>query len=206
MKYRKAIMTGALALVFVSGLCLNVWFAQAQNSPPPPGFRSLPKPSADKVTGPELSALIRGTLIALQQANSTGNYTVLRDLGAINFRTLNTPVRLGNVYSKIRESEIDLTPVIFLDPLMTKPPIIDRNGILIVEGFFPTEPLNIVFKMGFRFEYGAWRLLSLTVGAQDSPLIQENTKKTGSDVNEPPGKANLQGKPPVPKVKPSSGQ
>lgn len=192
-------VAGASALAIVFGAGLAGAPAQTPNQPPPANFRSLPKPSPEKVSGPEISMLIRTTLVALQQANITGNYTVLRDLGSNSFRTLNNPVRLGNIYGKLREAEIDLSPVVLLDPLLTKAPLIDANQVLIIEGFFPTLPLNIFFKMGFRFEFGAWRLLTLSVGAQEPKAeAASDTKKTASGQKEASGKAN----PPLPKEKP----
>lgn len=196
-------LASASALAIVLGGGLTDGIAQTTGKPPPASFRSLPKPSPDKVSGPEISMLIRTTLVSLQQANITGNYTVLRDLGSNSFRTINNPVRLGNIYGKLRESGIDMSPVVLLDPLLTKAPVIDANRVLIIEGFFPTEPLNILFKMGFRFEFGNWRLLSLSVGAQDAAInAAGDTKKAASGKKQASGK----GDPPVPKEKPSVEQ
>jgi len=202
-KRTRMMVASASALVIVFGVGIAEGLAQTGKQPPPANFRSLPKPSAEKVSGPEISMLIRTTLVALQQANVTGNYTVLRDLGSNSFRTINNPVRLGNIYGKLREAEIDLSPVVLLDPLLTKAPLIDANQVLIIEGFFPTEPLNIMFKMGFRFEFGAWRLLSMSVGAQEAAVqAAGDTKKTASGKKEASGKGN----PPLPKDKPSVEQ
>lgn len=204
MKKRIRIMVaGASALAIVLGAGVAGSLAQTAQQPPPQNFRSLPKPSPDKVSGPEISMLIRTTLVSLQQANITGNYTVLRDLGSNSFRTINNPVRLGNIYGKLRESGIDMSPVVLLDPLLTKAPVIDANQVLIIEGFFPTEPLNILFKMGFRFEFGAWRLFSLSVGAQEAVAQPAgDTKKATSGKKQASGKGN----PPLPKDKPSVEQ
>src|SRR5690242_3859423 len=197
------LVASASALVIFLGGSIPEGLAQTPKQPPPANFRSLPKPSPDKVSGPEISMLIRTTLVALQQANVTGNYTVLRDLGATSFRTINNPVRLGNIYGKLRESGLDLSPVVLLDPLLTKAPLIDANQVLIIEGFFPTLPLNIIFKMGFRFEFGEWRLLSLSVGAQEPKTgAIEDTKKPASGKKQASGKA----KPPAPKDKPTAEQ
>lgn len=194
------LVASASALAIVLGGSFREGIAQTPNRPPPANFRSLPKPSPDKVSGPEISMLIRTTLVALQQANVTGNYTVLRDLGATSFRTINNPVRLGNIYGKLRESGLDLSPVVLLDPLLTKAPLIDANQVLIIEGFFPTEPFNVIFKMGFRFEFGNWRLLSLSVGAQEAVAqAAGDTKKATSGKKQASGKGN----PPVPKQKPT---
>lgn len=201
-KQMRMVVAGASALAIVLGTCQSSWPQEAKQSAPQ-NFRALPKPSPDKVTGPEISMMIRTTLVALHQANVTGNYTVLRDLGSGSFRTINNPVRLGNIYGKLRDSGIDLSPVVLLDPLLTKAPFIDANQVLIIEGYFPTLPLNIIFKMGFRFEFGGWRLLSLSVGASEATALDAgDTKKAASDKKESSGKGN----PPIPKEKPAAEQ
>src|SRR3954454_15804289 len=55
----------AIAILISGSLC------QAGETTTPP----------QKVTGPEISILVRSTVLALHQANMTGNYSVLRDLG-----------------------------------------------------------------------------------------------------------------------------
>lgn len=42
--------------------------------------------------------LIRSSLLAVDQANKTGNYTVLRDLGAPGFQAANTATQLGEIF------------------------------------------------------------------------------------------------------------
>lgn len=122
-------------------------------------------PSQQKVTGREISTLIRSTLLAVHQANITGNYTVLRDLGALSFQSLNSAARLGMLFTKIRNARLDLSPAVLIDAVMTKKPAIDGNGLLMLEGRVPSQPLDIVFKMAFRFEGGRWRIFSLGIGA-----------------------------------------
>ena len=203
MKKRTRIMVAsASALAIVLGTWQGGVLAATKAKGPPPSFKSLPKPSPDRASGPEISMLIRTTLVALHQANITGNYTVLRDLGSNSFRTINNPVQLGEIYGKVREAGLNLSLAVLIDPFMLKPPIIDANQVLIIEGYFPTEPLIIIFKMGFRFEFGDWRLLSLSVGAQDAASAARDTKKAGSGKKEASGKGDQ----PVPKEKPAAEQ
>jgi hypothetical protein len=42
---------------------------------------------------------IRSALLALDQANKTGNYTVLRELGAPGFQAANTAARLSEIFA-----------------------------------------------------------------------------------------------------------
>lgn len=55
--------------------------------------------------GPGVVILVRATLSALNDANRTGNYTVLRDLGAPGFRQANSAARLGEIFSDLRKKD-----------------------------------------------------------------------------------------------------
>jgi hypothetical protein len=161
MRRLQNIMAGALALAifFMTGAGVSVAQAQAEMAVPA-------KPDPNKVSGPEISILIRTILVAVHQANVTGNYTVLRDLGAQSFRNINSPVRLGTIFATIREAGLDLGQTVLFDPKLMKKAVIDGNGLLVVEGYFPTKPLNVVFKLAFRFEDKGWKLFSIALGAQ----------------------------------------
>jgi hypothetical protein len=54
--------------------------------------------------------LIRSTVLALDQANKTGDYTVLRDLGAPGFQA-NTAARLVEIFASQRRDNLDLSGV-----------------------------------------------------------------------------------------------
>ena len=79
--------------------------------------------------------LIRSSLLALDQANKTGNYTVLRDLGAPGFQASNTAARLGEIFVNLRRDKIDLSGVAVLDPQLTLLPQIEGNGMMRMAGF-----------------------------------------------------------------------
>jgi hypothetical protein len=76
----------ALAVASSSGI-------RAQESKPPPGA-----PTSAQIDRNGVIILIRSTLLALDHANKTGNYTVLRDLGSPGFQT-NTDARLAEIFA-----------------------------------------------------------------------------------------------------------
>jgi hypothetical protein len=108
-------------------------------------------------------ALIRTTVIAVNQANQTGNYTVLRDLGATDFRNGNDASRLAAIFQVLREQGIDFTPLLQIPPEVSETPSIDAQGLLHLVGFFPTEPLRVNFNMSFQAEKGRWRPYTISV-------------------------------------------
>ena len=113
--------------------------------------------------GYQLSLLIYATLTALDQANSTGNYTVLRSLAAPEFQRLNPPSALANVFAKYRERHVVLAPIMLFQPKLIEEPAIGSDGLLRLKGFFPTQPLRIGFELAFQMVGSNWRLMTLSV-------------------------------------------
>jgi hypothetical protein len=111
----------------------------------------------------KLNMLVRTTLIALSQANQTGNYSVLRDLGTPQFQAMNTDARLGEIFSSLRVRNLDFSPVIFFDPKLIRPAAIQPNGLLRITGYIDTRPERILFDLGFELVQGQWRLAAIVV-------------------------------------------
>ncbi len=111
----------------------------------------------------DLLRLIRTTMTALDQANQTGNYTVLRDLGAPEFRRLNDASGLADVFRVFRKERIDLSPLVLLTPEVTETPKVDRQNRMRLAGFYPTEPLKVEFDFSFEYDEPRWRLYTVGV-------------------------------------------
>ena len=119
-----------------------------------------PKPAQIDRNG--VMILIRSTLLALDQANKTGNYTVLRDLGAPGFQT-NTAARLSEIFASQRKTNLDLSGVAALEPQLTVLPQIEANNMMHMAGFFPSVPTQIKFELLYAPVNGQWRLFGLSV-------------------------------------------
>jgi hypothetical protein len=106
--------------------------------------------------------LIRSSLLALDQANKTGNYTVLRDIAAPAFQN-NTAARLGEIFVKLRNDNLDLSGVAVIDPQLSLQPQIEPNGMMHMSGFFPSVPTQVNFDLLFAPVNGQWRLFGISV-------------------------------------------
>jgi hypothetical protein len=131
--------------------------AQTVQSQP---VQAAPKPAQIDRNG--VLILIRSALIALDQGNKTGNYTVLRDLGAPAFQT-NTAARLAEIFVAQRRDNIDLSGVAVLDPQLTLLPQVEPNGMLRMAGFFPSVPTQVNFELIYAPVNGQWRLFGISV-------------------------------------------
>jgi hypothetical protein len=117
----------------------------------------------------KLNMMIRTTLIALNQANLTGNYSVLRDLGTPQFQAMNSDAQLAVIFAALRQRNLDLSPLLFFDPQLTRQPAIEPGGVLRLTGLIPTTPERILFDMGFERIGDQWRLSAIVIDVQQAP-------------------------------------
>lgn len=137
---------------------------EATAQPIPPAIDLTPHAGGTAIPDQyKLNMLIRTTLIALSQANQTGNYSVLRDLGTPQFQSINSDARLAEIFSALRQRNLDLSPILFFDPTMIRPPALQDDGILRTTGFLDTKPERVLFDMGFQPIDGQWRLTAIVV-------------------------------------------
>jgi hypothetical protein len=155
------ILRSLLPAALASGMALSA-LAQPSSKPEakPPPAPQAPTPAQIDRNG--VLILIRSSLLALDQANKTGNYTVLRDLGSPGFQT-NTAARLGDIFANQRKDNIDLSGVAALDPQLTLLPQIEANGMMHMAGFFPSVPTQVNFELVYAPVQRQWRLFGLSV-------------------------------------------
>ncbi len=152
------------ALAFCSsGAFAQVKTAQAQAKPAPaPQQQQGQQMQIETV---QLVAMIKSTIMALQLANQTGNYSVLRDLGTPVFREKFDQAALTRIFANMRQRGVNLTPVLFLPPNLSKQPELTGGNVLHLNGNFATQPAQIVFDMQFMQIDNAWRIEGLAVDA-----------------------------------------
>jgi hypothetical protein len=138
--------------------------------PPRPEPRvEAPRPAQIDRNG--VLILIRTALLALDDANKTGNYSVLRDLGAPGFREVNSDARLAEIFASQRKQNLDLSGVAVLDPQLSVLPQIEANGMMRMAGFFPSVPAQVNFELLYAAVDRQWRLMGIAVSlGQTGPV------------------------------------
>jgi hypothetical protein len=110
-----------------------------------------------------LEALVKGSLMTLNDANLTGDYRVFHARLSEPFRKQYTPDRLKATFKEFNEKNVDIDIVTAMTPTYEQPPYVDSEGKLIVRGFFPTEPSRVSFEMDFVSAEGDWKLIRINV-------------------------------------------
>jgi hypothetical protein len=151
----------------------------------------------------KLLTLIYSALIALNQANSSGNYSVLRDISAPGFQSANNPAQLAQIFANLRGRNLDLSPILLVQPKLVRTPGITPNGMLRVSGFFPTRPEQVNFDLLFQAVQGQWRLFGIATDTTQAPspasaeeIPQQSSAQTVSPASNPAAAAS-----PTPKAK-----
>lgn len=187
-----------------------VQFAEAQTPAPKhsaPQSKEQPQAQAPKPAPIDRNGvliLIRSALLALDQANKTGNYTVLRDLGSPEFQ-VNSAAQLADIFAKQRHDNIDLSGVAVIDPQLTLLPQIEANGMMHMAGFFPSVPTQVNFELLYAPVNRQWRLFGVSVSfGQAAPIAP--SPPAPPPVAEPKGKAPEAQAAPLPAASKTGGQ
>lgn len=121
--------------------------------------------------------LIKNSLVAVNQGNLTGNYTVLRDLSSPGFRQLNSASDLGVIFANLRKNKIDLSPIVLMEPVISSAKFSKEQQQLRLKGHFPSEPVQIEFELVFQQANPAgWLIHGVSIG----------TTKAGAQSNQDP--------------------
>jgi hypothetical protein len=152
------------ALITAAALIASAAHAQkpAQAQAPSHAQAAPQAPTPAQIDRNGVLILIRSSLLALDQANKTGNYTVLREIGAPAFQA-NSAARLGEIFAKQRNDNLDLSGVAVIDPQLSLLPQIEANGLMHLSGFFPSVPTQVNFDLLFAPVNGQWRLFGISV-------------------------------------------
>lgn len=170
----------AVAIALTTAVVFTEHPSIAQQAPQA-GAQQAPKPANIDRNG--VLMLVRSSIFAVDQANKTGNYTVLRDLGAPGFQAANDAAKLAEIFAKLRNDKVDLSGVAVIDPQLSLLPQIEANGMMHMAGFFPSVPSQVNFELLFSPVDGQWRLFGISVNVGPSGPVAPDTAPQPSEAN-----------------------
>ena len=107
--------------------------------------------------------LIKNYLIALNNANLTGNYTVLQERLAKPFREQFDAARLKKIFKSFHDKQVDFSIIAAKPPIPTSESKIDERGALLLRGYFDTEPTRVFYDLAFIPSEHKWKPVKLQV-------------------------------------------
>lgn len=142
--------------------------ARSTKAAVPPPRPANPAPNAQASSDIQSLFLVRTTLMALNDANRTGNYTVLRDIAGPSFRERNSAADLGVIFVELRRTRLDLSVAALMQPVFDGAPTLDSERRLRLKGGYATEPNRILFDLVFEAVAGNWQLFGITISTTPS--------------------------------------
>ena len=163
---------------------------QQQQQPAPAGPVMAPK-SSPSISLAQALYLIRSTLLTLNDANRSGNYSVLRDLAAPGFQQKNSAADLALIFADLRRRNFDLFAVALAAPQLAAAPARDDQGMLEADRPLSDRPQQINFDLIYQDVAGQWRLFGISVQTPDAPpqpQAQQQGAATVASKRAPAGK------------------
>ena len=120
----------------------------------------------------ELKTLVRDSLLAfndaVQEKNFAGFYK--HELAGM-FRDQMTLEKFTTAFQTFFDKGYDIADIKKSEPAFDPPPAIDSNGVLALQGSYPTRPNKVTFKLKYIQEKSAWKLLGINV--QVVPVVEK---------------------------------
>lgn len=141
-----------IGIVLAVGAAMAAGAAIAQSQP-------LPTPLVEEV-------MVKTTLLTLNDANLTGNYDVMHAKMAKAFREKFGSDTLEQAFRTFAGKHID---VIAATPLVTTQEArINRDGALMLRGYFDTTPSRLNYALDYAISEGEWKLIAIDVKVKEA--------------------------------------
>ena len=158
-----ATITGCFAASLTFMICLDT-FARDM-----PGSETIPNL-------PESQQLATKSLRDINQAVLTGDFLTFHSTLSPVWQDQVTVEELAQIMNPLRTSNVDFSEAAKLIPFFHENPIIDQQGVLILSGEFPANPLRATFTFRYSRHESGWKLLGLDVTrkAHRMPIPKSN--------------------------------
>lgn len=118
--------------------------------------KSLPNEEATK-------RLTLDSLLAFNQAVQTNDFGVFHGQISRLWQAQITPEKLAETFADFVSKQIDISGIKGVDPILTEAPIINSDGVLILEGYYPMRPSRVSFRLKYIYEHPTWKLFGIRV-------------------------------------------
>jgi hypothetical protein len=99
--------------------------------------------------------------------------------------------QLLNAFQGFIDQDVNLTGVIGIKPVFDSPPQMTSEGILLLDGYYPTHPLEVVFSFKFIYELPNWKLFGMTIDLRKSqPHPEAEAKPVAAPAEPAPAKTS----------------
>jgi hypothetical protein len=107
--------------------------------------------------------LIKTTLLTFNDANVSGNYTVLHAKLSKPFRDQFPPERLKTAFKAFADNHINFDIIAAKTPISTEDARVSDEGVLSLSGYFDTTPRRVYYELEYILSDGEWKPIKINV-------------------------------------------
>ncbi|WP_333458724.1 hypothetical protein [Microcoleus sp. Pol10D4] len=134
----------------------------------------------------ELTKLTKESLLSWNEAIQAKDFTQFYSTISKVWQQQTTAEKLTAASKPItdeNENGTNIEPFVNArEPVFTAAPAIDSNGVLVLQGYYPTPPTRTSFTLKYLREADAWKLLGINVMLNDEPLAGDAKDAPAEDV------------------------
>jgi hypothetical protein len=127
--------------------------------PAPP---ALAAPAAD-----EAARLALASLLLFNNAIQTKSFDPFHGGISKLWQEQITPAKLLEIFQPFITAQIDLAVIKPVNPVFTSPPAVNADGVLLLDGHYPTTPNKVYFKLKYVAENKLWKLIGVNVNVNE---------------------------------------
>ena len=113
----------------------------------------------------EQDVLIRSTLMTFNDANMTGNYTVLLAKASKQFQSQYSAEQAFAAFEAFRKNQLFFEAVVTAEYDSWEKAKFDPDGALVLAGVFKTDELEVKYRLRFVQSNKVWKVLGIKVDA-----------------------------------------
>ncbi len=123
---------------------------------------------AEKTVPPlaELNRMAQNSIVLLGTSINTDNYDPFYQQISKIWQNQITVQKFHDIFNTFKEKGYDLTLAKGTTPVFDEAPAFDKDGLLHLNGEFPTKPYSIQFKLTYHYEYPEWKLFGINVNTK----------------------------------------
>ena len=127
-----------------------------------------PEESSDVPDKQEIKAMTEKSIHSFGQAVKNQDFSDLYEEIAPIWKKQITAEKLRDAFSDFYNKDIDLpTAIKGKDPVFNRPPTVNSDGVLVVQGYYPTTPNRVIFQLKYYKEADEWRLVGIDVNLKE---------------------------------------
>ena len=133
-------------------------------------------------TNKELKKLALDSLLLFNVALQTKDFENFYNHSAKLWQKETSPDKLLEAFQSFIDKEVNIASIAKLEPTFDEAPAVNEDGLLVMKGFYPTQPSRVFFQLKYIDEDGSWALAAINV--QLKAATDKADKKKNDDDDE----------------------